>query len=79
MLITYVVLESLLAGWSFAAEITASLGGAKVISRLSGAISIVHSLPQFMIPRALGVKRIVAYSPGSITSTIVGEPADAES
>ena len=43
-------------------------GWAKVISRLSGASSIGHSLPQFVMPRAEGVKSTVAYSFGSTTS-----------
>ena len=52
--------------------ITASAGVAKVISMDSGAISTGQSLPQFMMPSAEGVKRTVAYSPGSMTSTCVG-------
>ena len=54
-------------GWSAAAE-TAILGCAKVISSVSGASSIGHSMPQFIIPRADGVNRMVAYSPRSMHS-----------
>ena len=43
-------------------------------SIVSGAISMGHNLPHNSIPRADGVKRTVAYSPGSMALTPVGSP-----
>ena len=63
-------------GWSPAAVITASAGGANVISSERGAISIGHNFLQGMMPNALGVKRTVAYSPGSMAATPVLSPAE---
>ena len=53
-------------------EITASAAVLNVISNEMPHKSIGQSLPQLVIPRALGVNKQVAYSPGSITSTIAG-------